>query len=362
MYILDKYISTRIIKGYLLALCAFVSLYLIIDLFSNLGDLLREHVPLSTIADYYLNMIPLIFLQVSPFSLLISTIYTFSELNRSNEIMGMRAAGLSVMRLASSAITIALLLSVFALFTQEKLLMAAQKKAEDIKLEYIKKVHSPRGEQENIAFREGNVIFFISRFVPRQNSLEEVVIFKENPEGNLTEKIVAREITYTEGQWIAHDVIVYHLDSSGRFLDNPLFSEEMVIDLQEKPQSLIVKKSLYGGFTSLKNLRKEINRLAATGSSHFLSNLVVEFHRKISEPFSHLFLIIGVLPFALEVKKRKVGLTALGLSCIFGFLYYGIFSISLALGKVQILVPSLCAWTAPLFFLVIGVSGLYLLR
>jgi lipopolysaccharide export system permease protein len=362
MYILDKYISSRVVKGYLLALCAFVSLYLIIDLFSHLNDLLREQVPLAIIVEYYLNMIPLIFLQVSPFSLLISTIYSFSELNRSNEIMGMRAAGLSVVRLSLPAITVAMLLSVLALFTQERLLLAAQRKTEDIKLEYIKKVHSPRGQQQNIAFRDRNMIYFISRFVPHQNSLDEVVIFKENAEGDLTEKLVARKITYTDNQWVARDVIVYHLDPSGRFLDNPLFLEETAIDLQEKPQSLIVKKSLYGGFSSLQNLKKEITRLSSIGSSHFLSNLIVEFHRKIAEPFCHLFIIIGVLPFALEVKKRKVGLTALGLSCIFGFIYYGIFSISLALGKVQILVPSLCAWTAPLFFLVIGVSGLYLLR
>lgn len=362
MYILDKYIGSRILKAYLLALSAFVVLYIIIDLFTNLGDFLKEKIPPYIVINYYLYMLPLTFLQVSPFSSLLGVTYAFAELNKNNEVMGMRTLGVSVFRLSLPAIILALLISSLAMVIQEKVLLSSQKKVEDIKLTYFKKVALTSQEQHNLAFRYQNMIFFISRFVPQDKSLEDVIIFKEDDKGNLSEKLVSRKITYLKGIWIAQDTIFYKLDSSGKFLEKPTYWEEKKIELDEKPENLIVKKSLFGEFTSLRNLKKEINRLKAIGAYNILSNLTVEFHRKISEPFTHFFLVIGVLPFVLEIKKRKVGLSTLGLVFTFGFLYYVIFSISLAFGKAQILLPSLSPWIAPSFFFATGISGLYLLR
>jgi LPS export ABC transporter permease LptG len=363
MYILDKYIVSKIAKSYLLILFAFIGLYIVVDLFSNLGDFLREKVPFYVTIDYYLYMTPLIFLRVSPFSLLISVIYTFSELNKTNEIIGMRSLGLSVFRLSFPAIIIALLVSFSSLFVQEKILINSQKKIEEIKLEYMRgKDSSSYKEERNIAFRHKNSIFFISRFIPKKNLLEEVIIFKEDSRGNIKEKVVSRKIIYKQNSWIAKNSISYKLDPSGRIVDKPIYWEERKIELDEKPQNLAIKRSIFSEFASIKDLRKEIKHLKYIGAYNLLSNLIIEVHKKIAQALSHFFLVIGVLPFALEVKKRKVGLSSLGLGFIFGFIYYVTFSTSLALGKTSILLPQLCAWVAPLFFLIMGISGLYFLR
>ena len=90
--------------------------------------------------------------------------------------------------------------------------------------------------------------------------------------------------------------------------------------------------------------------------------MIIRYNQKIADPLSHFFLIIGILPFALEIKKRKVGLTSLGVGFIFGFIYYFISSFSIALGKSGILLAYLSPWMAPLFFLTIGITGLLLIR
>lgn len=362
MYILDKYIVSRILKTYLVAISAFIGLYIIIDLFTNLSDFLKEKIPPYIIINYYLEMLPLIFLQVNPFSFLLGVTYTFAELNKSNEVMGIRTSGVSVFRLSLPSIILALLISFFSMFIQEKVLLSSQKKVEDIKLTYFKKKPLTSHEERNLAFRYKNMIFFISRFLPQDKSLEDVIIFKEDAKGNLSEKLVARKIVYLKGIWVARDTIFYKLTSSGKFLGKPVYWKEKKIELNEKPESLIVKKSMFGEFAPLKSLKREINRLKNIGAYNLLSNLTVEFQRKISEPFTPFFLAIGVLPFILEIKIRKVGLSTLGLVFIFGFLYYVIFSLSLAFGKAQLLLPSLSPWIAPSFFLVIGISGLILLR
>ena len=100
MRILDRYVLKNTILSFLGCIVLFIFLYLIIDLFSLLKDILENKVPLIIILRYYLLSLPLILVQVSPVACLISTIYTFGTLSRSNEIIAMRASGLSVLQIA----------------------------------------------------------------------------------------------------------------------------------------------------------------------------------------------------------------------------------------------------------------------
>ncbi|RKY37098.1 MAG: hypothetical protein DRP72_03475 [Candidatus Omnitrophota bacterium] len=361
MYILDKYISLKIIKGYLTILFAFIGLYVIVDLFSNLGSFLETKIPFNILVTYYFYSLLLIFLRVSPFSLLISTIYIFGRLNKSNEILGMRTFGLSALRISLVVLILSFVISSASLFIQERFLLTSQERVEEVKMKYIKKKKT-FSQRRNITFRYQNMLFFVSRFIPYQRSLEEVIIFKEDNQGNITEKIVARKITYLKGIWVANEAISYKVNSQGKISDKPLYFKTKVIGLKEKPENLLIKRTALGEFLSLKDLKKEIHWLRKIKAYNILSNLTIQLHQKIVQPFSHFFLIIGALPFVLEIKKRKVALSSLGLGFIFSFLYYLIFSVSLALGKAGVLLPSLCAWTAPLFFLIAGISGLLLLR
>lgn len=363
MSILNNYLTSRIFKGYLLVCVTFIMLYIIVDLFSHFSTFLQKHISFSIIAAYYLYSLPSIFLTVSPFSLLISIVYTFAELNRHNEILGMRALGSSVSRLAFPALACALLLSAVSLFIQEKTLLDYQTRAEHIKLHYIKK-DAPLSDKKikNLAFCYKNMTFFIQTFVPQEQSLYEVVIFKENAEGNIVEKLIAHKITYSEKVWKAYDLTSYSMDSEGGFLEQPTYWTDKEVPLQETPESLTVKKSLSGDFAPIEHLKKEIALLKQSHNAQQLRDRVIKLHKNIAAPFTHLFLIIGVLPFALEIKKRKVGLTSLAIGFIFGFIYYAIFAISIPLGGAEIILPFLCVWIAPLFFLVMGISGLYFIR
>ncbi len=362
MYIIDKYITVRIVKGYLLILAAFSGLYIIIDLFSNLTDFLRAGITFDVLLQYYLFTLPLVFLRVSPFSLLISVLYTFTELNRTNEVLGMRTFGVSIAKIAMPVLTFSLIIASCALFLQEKVLIDSQRRAEDIKVEFLSDKSPSYKEQRNVAFRDKNMIYFISRFIPADKSLVDVIVFREDRKGSIAEKIVARRITYIKGVWIASDVVSYNVDDEGTFLDKPSYWKEKIFDLDDPPESLIIKKSIFEGFASLKNLKREIDRLRKINMNQLSSGLVIEYHRKIADPLSHFFLIIGVLPFALEIKKRKAGLSSLGIGFLVGFVYYVIFSTSIAFGKAGLMFPFLAPWVAALFFLIVGVSGLKLIR
>ncbi|MCP4651809.1 MAG: YjgP/YjgQ family permease [Candidatus Omnitrophica bacterium] len=362
MRILSRYITKNVISGYLFILFVFIGLYFVIDIFTTLSDILKTKPPLMIVVNYYLYMLPLIFLRVAPFSLLISTLYTFGELNKNNEIISMRASGISIIKICFPVIFFALLASFVTLYVQEKTLAPSQKKVEDIKLRYIKNDKSSIGEEKNFAFPSKNTIFFARKFIPKEGILEDVTMFDEDKNGNITKKSIAKKLSYSDGTWEGSDIIEYSLDSKGNIVGKPSHWLKREMPLEDSPHEIIAKQNVFSQFASLKNLKKEITRLKRIGASSLLNNLVIDYHRKIADAFSHLFLIICILPFALEIKKRKVALSSLGTGFIFGFIYYLFTSFSIALGKSSVILPIFSAWLAPLFFLTVGITGLFLVK
>ena len=362
MRILDKYIVKHLSLGYLFILLIFVGLYFIADIFTNLSDILKAKTPLFMLTQYYLASLPLIILRVSPLAMLISTLYTFGELNKNNEIISIRASGVSILRIAFPIIFFSLLLSVSTFFMQEKTLMKSQKKVDDIKTQFIKRNIFTSKEERNLAFTSGDRIFFVQKFLPKKGILSNVIIFKEGEDRRLEKKIVCKEIVYEYGFWIAKDIIEYSLNAEGNIIGTPTSMATKNISLKEKPRELLLKRSIFSQFSSLANLKEEIKRLKKVKAGKLLSSLTIDYYQKVAEPFTHFFLVIGILPLALEIKKRKVAISSLGTGFIFSFIYYVLSSFSIALGKSGILLPFLSVSLTPLFFLAVGISGLLLIR
>lgn len=362
MRILDKHIFKTILLGYLFILAVFIGLYFIIDIFTNLSDFFQTKPQLHTLLEYYALMLPLIYLRVSPLAILISMLYSFGEFNKSNEILSMRSCGISRLRISMPVLVFVFLLSFLALFLQEKILANSQKQMEEIKMQFIKRSFSLVNEETNIAFTSDNMIFFAGKLFPKKGIMENVIIFKENTNRDIEKKITCKRLVYQNDQWQGENITEYRLDNAGNILGIPYHHGTLLIPITEKPQEIILKKSIFAEFSSLKLLRREMDRLKKVKATNLVNNLTIDYHKKLSDPFSHFFLIIGTLPLALEIKKRKVALSSLGVGFIFGFIYYALGSFSIALGKAGVLLPLFSAWLAPLFFLSVGISGLVLIR
>ncbi|MCF7907405.1 MAG: LptF/LptG family permease [Candidatus Omnitrophica bacterium] len=361
MRILDKYTLKSAVLGYISILAIFIGLFFVIDTFSNLADILKSKIPFLMLVRYYLSMIPWIFKWVSPFALLISMLYTLGELNRGNEIAGMRSAGVSIMSLSLPLILFSIVVSSGAFYLQEKVLIKSQREVEEIKRNFIKKDLSGSSLERNFKFSSGGMIFFAREFSPSEKILTDVAIFQEDKEGDFIKEIICKTIYYKNEQWTATLVKENTFDRYGKSINSQNLDKKP-IPLAENPQELLLKKSILLEFTPLNDLQREIDQLKKIGSQEKLKELIIHYNQKLVEPFSHFFLVIGILPFALEIKKRKVGLTSLGVGFIFIFIYYFISSFSVALGKSGIILPMISPWMAPLFFLTIGVTGLRLIR
>ncbi len=299
------------------------------------------------LARYYLTYLPVMFVQVSPFACLLSTVYTFAKLNHNNEIIAMRSSGLSIFHIARNVIIFGFLISVAVFWVSDQIMPQALILNQQIKVqmqENSKKLKIKKPEVINNLSMYGlkNRLFFINRFFLDSKTMEGIIILEHDDNENLTKKVVASKGVYEEGLWKFYQCISYNFDSNGQVVDEPTYFEEQIMTIPETPREFMSQRQK-PELMSIREMENYIWRLSKSGANTVVRNLNVDLYQRFTAPFTSLIIILLGLPFSLMVRKRATGLSAIGVSIIVGFIYYILTAVCLALGKYGLLAPFLAA-------------------
>ena len=363
MRILDKYIVKYFLVPFLYCLALFIVLYMVIDLFGFLDDILKHNIHIPILLEYYLSMIPLIIMQTSPVASLISTMYVLGNMNKFGEITAMRAAGISIYRILMPFIYIGLTITILLFAVSEKVLPQSMRKAESIKENYIDNADKNKPSNKklisNIAFYgRNNRLVFIDNFDPSDKIAMGITILEQDKKDNVSLKINAHEAKWTDNKWIFSNILMYKLDDKGMVVGSPEFVREKQMTM-EKPKDIISKGTNYE-YMSFRDLFNYIKNFSET-SPKLITRLRVDLHQKISLPFVSLIVILIGAGFALRVKQRgkATALIGIGASIVIGFVYYAFMASFIALGKSGALPAALSAHLANIIF---GFVGIILIR
>ena len=362
MRILDRYILKSIISIFSCCIFVFLFLYVVIDLLSNLDEILKHKTTLVILVRYYLSYLPIMFVQVSPFACLLSSVYTFARLNHNNEIIAMRASGLSIFEIVSKPLIFGLLISLIVFWVSDRFVPASLTENQKIKMQIEEGL--PKDKLKKIdtitnlsMYGLRNRLFFINKFSPSTKTMEGITILEQDENQNLTKKIIASKGIYREGVWRFFQTITYNFDHNGQVIDEPAYLEEEIMNIPETPEnfaSLRQKPELM----SIHQIEDYIWRLSKSGATTVIRNLKVDFYQRFTSPFTSIIIILLGIPFSLMIRKRATGMSALGVSIIVGFMYYVLDAVCLAIGKAGLLMPSLAA---SLSHIIILTTSLYLI-
>jgi lipopolysaccharide export system permease protein len=99
---MDRYVGRIFLTSWFVSLVFFIGLFGIVDFFGNIDDFfdnIKEgESSLGIIGRFYLYQAPSIFLNVAPFIMLMSTLFSIMRLQRHNEFMAMQMTGRSSRR------------------------------------------------------------------------------------------------------------------------------------------------------------------------------------------------------------------------------------------------------------------------
>lgn len=340
-------------------LTIFFVMFIVIDGFSNLDEFLKRGNPAQIILLYYVYMIPIICIQVIPVAILVAILYTLGAMNRHNEIVAMRAGGISSYHILAPLLFIGFLLSVLIFLLNETVVPEANITSTAIMQGLIEKGRSDLSERsiDNVTlYGSNNRMIFAREFEVQTKTLYDVVILEDNPRLTAQTKWKAKKARYEDGGWILYEAVRYRMGRHGNIVDKPVFESRMPISLEEKPEAFI-KEASKVEFMNTKQLRDYIDHLREA-SRKLIQRLSVDFHYKIAFPFLSLVVMLIGAPLAMRTGRGNA-FVGIGTSLVIVLLYYGINSVCLAMGKGGYLPPVLAAWFSNLIF---SLVGLYLIR
>jgi lipopolysaccharide export system permease protein len=363
MRILDRYILKSVLEVFFMCLFIFFFLYIIIDIFSHLDEILKHQVNLIILNRYYLSYLPIIFVQVAPIACLLSTLYTFGKLNRDNEIIAMRSSGLSIFAIAKTVIIFGILVSVFVFLVNDKFVPQSLSLTEKIKTQ-MESGAKKTAEKEREIIRNlsmyglKNRLYFVNKFSLATNTMEGIVILEHDEQQNIIKKIVASKGTYQDGFWRFYQSITYEFDENNRIKKEPQYFDEEIMTIPESPQDFLSQRQR-PDFMNIAQLDDYIWKLSRSGAIGITRKLKVDLYQRFTTPLTSAIIILLGIPFAVRMKKRATGLSSIGISIMLGFLYYVLNAVSIALGNAGVFAPFLAATFAHLIAITVS---LYLIN
>jgi lipopolysaccharide export system permease protein len=359
MKILHKYVLSELLKTFALILSGIIVFIMISNFIDEIPILLRFKPTALMMIEYFLFRTPFLMAQAIPFALLLSILFTFSQFNKTNELLAMKSAGINFSSTVTPVLILAFLISIAAFGLNETIVSKSYEKATYIRDVVIeKKTESATEINYDLAkLSPGGKIFYIKYFDGLVGVMRGICILNVDKSFNLTYRLDAQEGVWREGSWVLKDGVERNFKNGQETEVIPFSSKNLVI--KDTPSDFIVRKqssSLEDNLTiNIFRLQKIIKTLNESGFKHTEED--VNFHLKIAYPFATFILaLLGVsIPFLFSTQRSLIN-AALGFlfTVVISFFYMGFITIGLSLGKVSLMSPFLSAWISNIIFGVLG--------
>ena len=109
MRLLDRYVLRYFLQAYFYCIAGFISIWFIFDISDNISTFLEERISRALIVKYYLTQVPQILVMLLPVALLLALLFVLGRMSRSNEVVSMLTAGVSVPRIIAPLLAAGLL-------------------------------------------------------------------------------------------------------------------------------------------------------------------------------------------------------------------------------------------------------------
>lgn len=360
MKILDRYVLGKFLLPFVYCFFGFIAIWFIFDLSDNLpdflqGKLLSSPVGFATLLEYYRTQIPEIIVVSLPIGQLLALLYSLTAMSRTNEIISMLGAGLSVVRILIPLYLVSLVLvGVTAYFNYEAAPHAAM-----IKKQMLKEIKRGRKVEPGLAGhlfrnREDFRTWFIRRVYVNDEKLADVQIVKQDENGNITGQIYARWAHYSEatGLWTFVRGKETQTNERGDIIHTEEFEMKDVSGWKETPWR-IASSVMNPNYLSVPELEDYLQFNSDFPQAR-LAPYRTQLHYRWALPWV-CFLVVNIAaPLGIVYSRRGIlGGIASAIALFFSLVFVS--SLFIALGKGSRVPAGLAAWGPLAVYFLIGV-------
>ena len=350
MKILDAYVARHVVAGTLLALAVLVALVAVLAFVDDLGSVGRGRYGIGAAIEYLALTLPRHAFLLFPLAAVIGALIGLGTLAASSEISVIRAAGVSVGRLAVSASRGALPLVAAAVLVGEVVAPYCERLAQARRSAALDQ-SAVRGK--GLWIRDGRSFINVVRAAPGGDRIEGMFIYELDAEGRLRTATHAESAQYLDGAWTLESVRRSDVSARGVTTRSTAattwrtrFRPDLVEIVSARPQSL-------SGLGLVRYIRYlEDNRLDTAVYE-------LALWTKAAYPLATGVMIFLAVPLVLgRLGGTGVGQRILA-GCLIAATFHVVNEVSGKVGIVYGLNPLLCAFAPTLAFLA---AGVWLLR
>jgi lipopolysaccharide export system permease protein len=360
--IIQKYIILEILKTFGLILLAIMIFILINNLVDEMGMMMQHKPPAYLLAGYFLFKMPFLLAESTPFAMLLSILFVFSQFDRHNELLAMKSVGIGFYSIGVPVLVLSLVISFIAILFNELVVSKAADQAKYIKETLIEKQSGNANElrYDLAKLGAGGRIFYIQKFDGLLGNMNGICILKVDKDFNILERLDAREGAWMKDKWVLQNGALRTFQNNNEKTVEKFDNYDLFI--KDTPDDFIVsRRSPEDTLTiNIFRLYKLVALLKESGFNY--QEEAVNLHLKLAFPFAtFIFALLGIsIPFLFSAHKSFIN-AALGfvVTVIASFFYMGFVTIGLSIGKVGILPPVAAAWLGNIVFMVIGFGVLY---
>ncbi|PYI84403.1 MAG: hypothetical protein DME54_12080 [Verrucomicrobia bacterium] len=358
MRLLDRYVLRNFLQVYFYCIAGFVSIWLIFDISDNISTFIDERIGLLLAVRYYGTQVPEVFIILLPVSLLLALLFTLGRMSRSNEIVSMLTAGVSLPRVLLPLIGIGLLTVAASMALNYSL----APHAELARKAFLSEARArPERNIEGQIFRNRTDArtWFIQNFRLGSNTFNNVQVLQQDANDNIATNYVAAHAFYRPETktWDLENVKVVHYDQAGNITTERIYPSLTIQQWSETPFRL-GSANVRAEFLSLPELQEYLH-FNADFPATLLAPFRTHFQYRLALPWTCLVVVCIAAPLGIGYSRRGV-LSSVAAAVVLVFSMNFLVHLFLALGEGDRVSPWVAAWTPNLLFAAIGLYLFYL--
>jgi len=243
--ILDFYVLKEFLVPFTVLLLGFTLLFIIGDIFNDLGDFLEtKRWTIAILAKYFALKLPGNIRFILPIAMLLSCMYTMANFGRHMEVTAMRASGISLLRCGGSIYVVGLIVTGINFWFNEGFVPTCETKAEYLRDSVV----SPDRVRETkmLTYRSPDKkrTWLFKYF--NQDGIQKEVILKKYRYSNLSTDgehklewhIEAKEAEFIAGKgWVFRDLTYIPYNKEGFMPGLPKKMDSTVFSVNEIPET-----------------------------------------------------------------------------------------------------------------------------
>ena len=359
MRILDRYVLRYFLQAYFYCIAGFISIWFIFDISDNISTFMEERISRALIVKYYLTQAPMILVMLLPVALLLALLFVLGRMSRSNEIVSMLTAGVSVPRIIAPLLAVGLLTTA----TSTALNYSLAPHAEYARKKLLEDQASRRPQLGLMAQifrnRTDNRTWFIQQFRPGENKFNTLHIVQQDANDNITTNYIATSAVYHPETkvWELQQVKTVYYDKAGNITRMIPYTESLMkTDWSETPFRLS-SANLRAEYLSVPEL-EEYLQFNSDFPQTLLAPFATHLQYRLALPWMCIVIALIAAPLGIGYSRRGI-LSSVAAAILIAFAMNFVTHLFLALGEGARVPNWAAAWTPNVIFSILGLILLY---